>query len=190
MDRAQILKYFIDEYFNGNLESVVQTTGYSKHQVQQWYNGKTQPRKGTVEYIAQCALAPEFRIVKEFFVFSPDKGIHGQLVEALGNHGNLSGVYAFYDSMANLLYVGKATNLLKQMYQSIRRTVPVKFPRGVEQQPKRRYEVVRYISAYEVSGVSWKDYPKHVESLMLRISKPPLNKNIGFLERLDAASDY
>lgn len=189
MDRAQILRYFIDEYFGGNLEFVVQKTGYTLHQVQNWYNGNIQPQRATVEYIVHCALAPEFKIVTEFFIFNPERSVRKQLVEALGSHANLSGIYAFYDSMANLLYIGKATTLLDQMYRSIRREIPVKFPRGIEQQLKHRYEVVRYISAYEVSGLGWADYPKHVESLMLRISKPQLNKNIGLLERLDPTAD-
>ena len=48
-----------------------------------------------------------------------------------------------------------------------------------------RYEVVKYISAYEIAGLNWTDYPKHTESLLLRISKPPLNVYIGSLHRLE-----
>lgn len=44
-------------------------------------------------------------------------------------------------------------------------------------------EVVRYISAYDVGTVDWDDFPKHVESLVLRISKPKLNTNIGTLRK-------
>ena len=42
---------------------------------------------------------------------------------------------------------------------------------------------MKYISAYDVGSSNWIDYPKHVESLILRISKPILNKQIGFLEK-------
>jgi hypothetical protein len=42
---------------------------------------------------------------------------------------------------------------------------------------------VKYISAYEVKIFDNFDYPKHVESLILRISKPRMNKQIGILDR-------
>jgi hypothetical protein len=46
-----------------------------------------------------------------------------------------------------------------------------------------RHQVVKYISAYEVKIFENFDYPKHVESLILRISKPIMNKQIGLLDR-------
>jgi hypothetical protein len=101
----------------------------------------------------------------------------------LSGHETHSGIYAFYDGMANLLYVGKAPSLLDECYQTIRRDVPVKFPAGIKKKPEKRYEVVKYLSAYDVGASNWVDYPKHVESLILRISKPILNKQIGFLEK-------
>lgn len=189
MKRTQILQYFLTEYFDGNANSLAETTGYTLPQIRKWINGDVQPNKYTIEYVAHCALAPEFRIVAEFARFSPDDEIRRQLREALQEHCNLSGIYAFYDSMANLLYVGKATKLLDEMYQSIRQPISVPFPRGVEQTPQQRYEVVRYFSAYEVAGLQWAGYPKHVESLILRISKPPLNKRIGSLERLESSAE-
>ncbi len=41
---------------------------------------------------------------------------------------------------------------------------------------------VRYLSAYEVRKSEAGDNARHVESLILRISKPRLNKNIGTLK--------
>ena len=88
-----------------------------------------------------------------------------------------------YDSIGNLVYVGKATRLLDEVYAAIRRDIHIPFPRGISNVPEKRYEIISYISAYDVGTSDWIDYPKHVESLILRISKPLLNKNIGTLEK-------
>lgn len=120
-----------------------------------------------------------------FLQKKPEREVRRQLRKALTGHESRSGIYAFYDSLANLLYVGKATNLLEEMYSALRRDIPVEFPRGVEKQPQRRFQVAKYTSAYEVGGLEWADYPKHAESFLLRISKPPLNRNIGHLFRID-----
>ena len=189
MNRTPIFQYFLMEYFDGDVKFLTEATGYTLSQVRNWANGDVQPNKNTIEVVAHSALAPEFRIVVEFARFSPDDEVRRQLREALQEYSDLSGIYAFYDSMANLLYVGKATKLLDEMYQSIRQPISVKFPRGVDQLPQQRYEVVRYFSAYEVAGRPWAGYPKHVESLILRISKPPLNTRIGSLERLESSEE-
>lgn len=185
MRRSDIFKYFVCEYFNEDLALVAKTTGYTPQQVKEWWNGIRQPQRRTLEYVMHCAVAPEFKIIVEFAPFSPEREIRQQLRQALAGHESRSGIYAFYDSLANLLYVGKATNLLEEIYSALRRGIPVEFPRGVEKQPQRRFEVVKYISAYEVGGLEWADYPKHAESFLLRISKPPLNRNIGHLFRID-----
>lgn len=46
-----------------------------------------------------------------------------------------------------------------------------------------RHQVVRYISAYDVKSSESCDYPNHVESLILRVSKPIMNKQIGTLDK-------
>ena len=130
------------------------------------------------------ALVPEFKIVVEFGEFDPAGKPHPQLRELLAGHEEKAGIYAFYDSMANLLYVGKTKHLLEESYNAIRRGVDVSFPQGIKKCPEFRYQVVRYVSAYDVGNSDWLDIPKHVESLILRISKPVLNKNIGFLEQV------
>jgi len=189
MKRSDILKYLVDEYFNGNPENVRNVTGYTIQQIQSWLSGERQPQKQTVEYFIHCALAPEFKVVVEFAHFKPEEDLRPQLRTALGTHESRPGIYAFYDSMAKLLYVGKAANLLEEMYQQLRQAIVIEFPRGVQKTPEKRYEVVRYVSAYDVGESDWVDYPKHVESLILRISKPPLNQRIGYLERLQTTSD-
>lgn len=187
MSRSLVMNYFVVEYFNDDVEAASAATGYKISQLNSWISGKVQPHKQTIEYLVHCAIAPEFKVVCEFKLFSPDKPIKKQLRSALSGHVDRPGIYAFYDSMANLLYVGKASNLLEEMYQSIRQKISTKFPTGLPQAPDKRYEVVRYISAYDVGQSEWLDYPLHVESLILRISKPPLNQRIGKLAKLEVS---
>ena len=67
------------------------------------------------------------------------------------------------------------------MYQQLRNPVGMSFPKAVKSPPSRRWEVVRYVSAYEVPEIEHLDYPKHVESLDLRMSEPVGNKKLGKL---------
>lgn len=184
MKRAEIIRYFLDEYFSGDTQDLCDATGYRNSQIRDWLNGSKVPQKKTIEYIIHCTLAPEFKVVVEFSEFSPNNSIKPQLRSALDEYCNHPGIYAFYDSMAKLLYIGKATSLLDEIYQSMRQNISVKFPNSVRSTPTKRYEVIRYFSAYDVGDSYWVDYPRHVESLILRISKPPLNKISGNLERL------
>lgn len=182
-ERNQIIKYLIDQYLQGNIEEASNLTGYTQQQLNQWTTGERTPQRQTIDYLIHKIFVPEFKVIVEFGEIDSAGEIRSQLRSLLAGHETNSGIYAFYDGMANLLYVGKATNLLDECYQTIRRDVPVNFPAGIKKKPEKRYEVVKYISAYDVGASNWVDYPKHVESLILRISKPILNKQIGFLER-------
>jgi len=181
--RNILVKYLIDEYFGGNVEEASKYFGYSPTQLINWIDGNTQPQKQTVEFLMHKLFAPEFKVIVEFGDFFSGGDIRPQLRSLLEGYEESAGIYAFYDAFANLLYIGKASKLLDECYSAIRRDVPVKFPAGVKKKPEKRYEVVRYISAYDVGESNWLDYPKHVESLILRISKPALNKQIGYLEK-------
>jgi len=180
--RSEVLNYIVQEFYSGDVGNVAERSGYTKNQVINWLSGKSEPRKSTVEYLIQCAFVPEFKVVAEFVEFDPDKALQTQLKIMLGAHSNDPGIYAFYDSMGNLIYLGKATKLISEITSAINRTVHIAFPKGVKSAPKLRTQIVKYISAYDVGTVRWSDFPKHVESLILRISKPILNKNIGNLE--------
>lgn len=181
--RNDVLRYIVDEYFDGIPSKASDASGYSNQQIESWLSNERQPHKATIEYLIHCIFTPQFKVITEFGVFNPEGAVLTQLKSLLEGHEDKAGIYAFYDSMANLLYVGKATNLLQEAYAAIRRDVHVPFPAGIKKKPEYRYQIVRYISAYDVGDSKWLDYPKHVESLVLRISKPPLNKNIGSLER-------
>ncbi|MBU2786255.1 hypothetical protein HAP93_10865 [Acidithiobacillus ferriphilus] len=181
--RAEILQYIVDQYFGGDLKKTAEISGYTQAQIANWLSGKRNPQKNTIEYLIQCAFIPEFKVIAEFAEFDNQKAVQTQLKAILGEHAQDPGIYAFYDSMGNLLYLGKATKLLGEISSAINRVVHIAFPKGVKIAPKNRTEIVKYISAYDVGAVKWNDFPKHVESLILRISKPLLNKNIGSLAK-------
>lgn len=183
MNRSKVLQYLIEEYFYNSIEEAAFETGYSKSQIEDWTSGKVNPNRSTIEYFIHMNFTPQFKVVVEFGDFDPKKAVRTQLRGLLSGHEERAGIYAFYDSMGGLLYIGKAKSLFKEAYSAIRRDVHISFPAGIKNKPQRRSEIVRYISAYDVGNSNWLDYPKHVESLILRISKPLLNKNIGCLER-------
>lgn len=181
--RSEVLNYIVDEYYDGSPETAASASGYSVNQIKNWISGSRNPQKNTIEYLIQCAFVPEFKVIVEYAEFNYQAPLQTQLKKMLGAHTLNPGIYAFYDSMGNLLYLGKATKLLSEMSSAINRKVHVTFPKGVLNTPKLRTEIVKYISAYDVGVVKWTDFPKHVESLILRISKPLLNKNIGSLQK-------
>ena len=181
MNRSGILKYFVETYFGDDRGLLSETTGYTPAQIDGWLDGPVEPQKRTLEYVIHCALAPEFQIIDEFAPFEPtDKRgeLKAQVREILGSHHGKRGIYAPYDATAHLLYIGKTDRgLLDEIYLALKRPLNT----NIE---LKRWNVVKYISAYYVGGTSKFDYPKHVESLILRISTPRLNKNIGQLKSL------
>ena len=181
MNRSGILKYFVETYFGDDRRLLSETTGYTPAQIDGWLDGPVEPQKRTLEYVIHCALAPEFQIIDEFALFEPtDKRgeLKAQVREILGSHHDKRGIYALYDATAHLLYIGKTdVGLLTEICQALNRQLNKNFRLKLR-------NVVKYISAYYVGGTSSFDYPKHVESLILRISRPRLNTSIGQLERL------
>ncbi len=180
--RAEFFDFVVKEYYSSNKDAA-EKTGYSEKAIAQWKAGERTPQRSTIEYFINVALVPEFKVIQEFWRFDHTKALQTQLKKMLGEHKDDPGIYAFYDAMGNLLYLGKATKLMSEINAAICREIDVSFPKGIKNKPETRKEVVRYISAYDVGSSSFDDYPKHVESLLLRVSKPPLNKNIGFLDR-------
>ena len=181
MNRAEILQYFLENYFENDRSTLAEATGYTANQIESWLDGGVQPQNRTLEYVIHCALAPEFKIIAEYFPFEPaqdGRRRRERIREILGNHAEKRGLYAFCDATANLVYIGKTdNNLLDEIYQALNQKINT----NVE---LRRWSIVRYVSAYYVGGSSSFDYPNHVESLMLRISRPRLNTNVGRLETL------
>lgn len=180
--RREILEYVLSEYYDKSPKKASLASGYTMTQISSWLSGARSPQKATIRYLIQCALVPEFRVIAEYAEFDQHKSVQMQLKSILGDHGQECGIYAFYDALGNLIYLGKATILLDEVASAINRQIHIKFPKNIKKAPQKRAEIVKYISAYDVGVVEWSDYPKHVESLILRISKPLLNINIGSLE--------
>ncbi len=180
-NRTIVFNYFLAQHYQNDLEQMSNDTGYTIAQLESWRDGVTTPQHQTIEYICNCLFTPEFTIVCEFSKLDPDEYLKTQLRDMLGEHHDLSGLYAFYDSMAELLYVGKATNLLDEIYSALRREAEIVFPAGIKNKSVQRHQVTRYVSAYAIKQFPSFDYPKHVESIILRISKPRLNTQIGYL---------
>ena len=181
--RSEFFQFVIQEHYRNDLKHASFITGYSVATINSWASGKKTPQKATINYFLQCAFVPEFRVIAEYQEFDPNSAIQTQLKKMLGEHTQDPGIYAFYDSFGNLVYLGKATSLMAEIISALGRPVTVNFPRGVKRLPETRKEVIKFISAYDVGATDWGDYPKHVESLILRISKPILNKNIGSLDK-------
>lgn len=181
---SQLVDFLVKQYFDGNVNALADSSGYNKRQIVAWINGERTPRDSTLRYLMSTTIAPEFTVVCEYAPVQIDKAsdIGGELGRVLGENHYRAGIYAFYDSMCNLLYVGKAsTGLKKEIYQQLRNPLGIKFPKTVGKPPEKRWQVVSFVSAYEIPYVEHLDYPKHVEALILRLSKPVGNKVLGNL---------
>jgi hypothetical protein len=186
INRNNIVKYLIDEFYGGDPGIAAKATGHTKQQIEWWLAGTHQPHKLNVSKLIFFAAVPEFKVITEFALLRrPNEGntLHKRLAVIFRGHERTSGLYAFYDSMANLIYLGKTDgNMLAEAYQQIKAKIPNGIlPTAIAANAKR-VDVVRYISAYSIPASDNADYAKHVEGLILRISKPRLNKNLGRLK--------
>jgi transcriptional regulator with XRE-family HTH domain len=182
---TDFVKYIVNEYFNGDAARLASQSGYSKQQIDNWLKGQHKPQKNTIRWLLSVTIAPEFKVINEFFAvnFSVEKEILGVLNKMFDGQGASMGIYAFYDSMCNLIYLGKASkNIKMEVYQQLKNPLGLTFNKAVKAVPQKRWQVVKFLSAYEVPQVAHLDYPKHVEALMLRIAKPIGNKVIGSLK--------
>ena len=180
-----LVEHLIAEYFDGDSALLAKRSGFSKQQIESWRNGSKKPRKSTIRWLLSTTIAPEFKVACEFSPIdvSQIKEVRKKLANVLGTHKNSTGIYAFYDSMCNVVYIGKAsTEFLSEMYQQMRNELGVSFPKAIQKAPLYRRQVVRYVSAYKIPSVDHIDYPKHVEALVLRLSKPIGNKVLGKIE--------
>jgi len=181
--RCIVMSYLVEQHFDNDINKMSNITGYSFNTIEEWINGNVVPNQSTITYIQGLIFTPEFTVIKEFYEIDANEQIKPQVRQMYEGYEERSGIYAFYDSMANSLYVGKAKNLLDETYSALGRDSEINFPAGIKNKTIMRHQVVKYISAYEVKIVDNLDYPKHVESLILRISKPIMNKQIGILDR-------
>jgi len=181
---AQLINYIVTDYFNGDSSRLAERAGYTKQQIEYWRSGHHKPQKKSLRWLLSAAISPEFKVVCEFSPvdFKIQKDVSKEVGKALNGHDSKCGIYAFYDSMCNLIYIGKASsNLKKEIYQQLTKPLGMKFPKAVTAAPTLRLHATRYISAYEIPSVEHLDYPKHVEALFLRLAKPIGNKVLGGL---------
>lgn len=93
-----------------------EVTGYGKPAISDWVEGPVVPNKITITYILNSIFTPEFTVINEFYEIDPAEQILTQLKKMFEGHESRSEIYAFYDSMANLMYIGKTSNLLEETY--------------------------------------------------------------------------
>ena len=130
---AELVEYLAKEFFDGSMKDLADRTGYQKQQVELWAKGTRKPHKATVRWLLYSTIAPEFRVVTEFAPVDIDseKQIRTSLRAVLGGHTDRAGVYSFYDSMCNVIYVGKASSsLLNEMCQQLKGPLGLKFPKA------------------------------------------------------------
>ncbi len=186
--RNDIVIYLIEKYFDDSVQKASELSNFSKQQINDWISRKKIPQANNVNWLMHVAVAPEFQVIMEYEPIETagsDVTVRQQISKMLGDHKKGSGIYAFYDSMANLIYIGKSDgNLFEECWTQLNASVKKGiFPKGATQ-PKKRLDIVRYISAYYVKASDFEDHAKHIESLILRISKPVLNSNIGHLRHI------
>ena len=180
-DSNAVIRFAIKNYFEGDISKAAAATYYTTAQLRRWVGDEVAARATTARYFMAGALIPQFRVVCEHAPFNATEAVSTQIAAMLKDHTSRPGVYAFYDSFCNLVYVGKANSSLKaEIVSALGRSVDVSFP-ITSKKPDTRRQVVKYISAYDVGGMDHSDYPKHVESLILRLAKPILNKQVGRL---------
>ena len=182
--RCVVIQYLLEQHFDNDVKKMADISGYSAKAIKEWIGELVIPNHATILLLQGLIFTPQFSVVKEFYEIDSSKKILTQLKKMYEGHEHRSGIYAFYDSMANLLYIGKAKNLLEETYSALRRDAEIYFPAGIKNKTVMRHQVVKYISAYEVKEFENFDYPKHVESIILRISKPIMNKQIGVLNKV------
>lgn len=181
-DNNAVIRFIINQYYDGSNKKAAEASGYTLAQIKNWVENKTVPRLDTTRYFMSLALIPEFKIVCEHQPFDHKNGISSQLKQMLNGHHDSPGIYVFYDNLCEPIYVGKANSSLQtEIFSALGRSLSVSFPKSIKSPPTKVREIVSYISAYDVAGADHSDYPKHVESLILRIKKPRLNKQSGKL---------
>src|SRR5664280_122702 len=99
--RNDIVKYLLDEFYDGDAAKAAKATGHTKQQLEWWLAEKHQPHKAIVSRLIFFAVVPEFKVIAEFALFrKPTKKVtlHKRLATILAGHEKASGLCAFYDS--------------------------------------------------------------------------------------------
>jgi hypothetical protein len=96
-----------------------------------------------------------------------------------------SGVYAFFSSSGTVLYFGKATNLLVEIKQTLKRTTPVRVLEGLKKTKPTFRDVATHYSAFAVCRGD-AAFRHDVEALVLRVVvNDTLNRQLGHFKRVE-----
>lgn len=182
-DKAAAIRYLCDFHYSSNVVKFSEAIGISARTIESYINETKTPHNSTMSYIFHSLYTPEFAIIVEYAPIEFDTK-KKDLDSLLGENGDKTGIYSFYDSSGNLCYIGKASVSLKnEIWQSLRQKYDIPSPPELRKRMTRRKDVVRYISAYYIKVFETIDYARHVESLFLRVGKPKMNKISGSLEK-------
>ena len=78
------------------------------------------------------------------------------------------GVYVLYDSAANVLYIGRATNFRSRVWRTLNRRIPVgmRFGPNMTQANPIIRDLARYMSLYEIENALLRH---NIEALLIRV---------------------
>jgi hypothetical protein len=184
--RTAVFHYLLERHFDGDIEHFSKITGHPIAKAMVWNSGRHVPQSPTLNRIIQKVFTPEFSTIVEFaqLPVGHRKEVQKRLNAILKGYEHSSAIYAFYDTSGTLIYLGKSNgNLLFECKQRLSASYHIRPSKAFKVKKLSRYDVVAYLSAYETRVDSHVDFPRHVESLMLRIHKPPLNEYIGKLTK-------
>jgi predicted transcriptional regulator len=184
-----------------NLDTQMQLAaalGKTQGAVAQWKSGYSQISEKTIESMLKKAAHLTIRRLVEMEEVDPGQpgAMHWYFYSAKSNAkraGLLSklrdkrGIYSYFDATGRLRYVGKAdkTSLDKEVENRLQHEIKkgrITYGRRMKKNPKlRQGEIVRYISAYEVSP---REAIPLVEALLIRTTG-----NVQYNKRLENLSD-
>lgn len=94
-----------------------------------------------------------------------------------------AGLYAFFSSSGSLVYFGKASNLLVEVNQTLRRKTPSILFKGTTKTRHAFREVVAFYSAYAITRGD-AAFRHDVEALVLRgVLNDTFNMRVGYFKR-------
>lgn len=143
--------------------------------------GQTQ---GNMSNYLSGKLTPQKRVLSNclynstFIKINPIK----EICEIPDNQSQIpthSGIYIIYDSAGNALYIGKASNFRTEVWQTLKRSIPVSIRIGpsLRKYKPTIHDMAYYYSLYQVDDA---DLRHSLEALLLRsFANQTHNTNLG-----------
>jgi hypothetical protein len=73
LSRNDIVKYLVDEFYDGDAGAAAKATGHTKQQLNWWLTKKHQPHKINVSRLIFYAVIPQFKVITEFTLQKADQ---------------------------------------------------------------------------------------------------------------------